>query len=392
MTTNDSAWRILVVDDEPGYLDLIHDMLCDRYTVSTAGDGEEALALVEGGLCPDLVVSDIEMPRLDGYGLLARLRQRPATGATPVIFLTSHNSPADETAGLAAGAADFISRPVNVSVLLARVGTQLKLLATTRSLQQQAAALEAQVRERTAQIERRAEEVRIAQESTIFALTSLAETRDNETGMHIRRVERYVRALVEVLKDDPHYAAELADPQGRDWLAKAAPLHDIGKVGIPDAILLKPGKLNAEEWEVMRQHPAIGERALVASTADVEAPGGQGGLADGGSRFMRYAREIAGAHHEKWDGSGYPRGLAGEAIPLAARLMAVADVYDALISRRPYKDPLPHAVAVDMICEQGGRHFDPAVIAAFRRCAPEFARAADELPDDEMPPRQLEAG
>jgi putative two-component system response regulator len=366
--------RILVVDDEAANLELMHDALHRQYALNLANSGEQAMALIANGLRPALVISDISMPGIDGYELIALLREHPETRETPVIFVTSHNSAAEESAGLEAGAADFIPRPVNINVLLARVQTQMHLVETHHTMRNYSQNLEREVVARTAEIERRSDELRSTHERSIYALTMLAETRDNETGLHIRRVEKYVAALINVLREMPRDAAELADPDVRNWMAKSAPLHDIGKVGIPDAILLKPGKLTDAEWAVMRKHPEIGERALAGNCPASAEPG-----------FMRYAREIAGSHHEKWDGSGYPYGLHGPQIPLAARLMAVADVYDALISRRPYKPPFPHATAVTMIHEGAGKHFDPTVVEAFALCADDFARIAREMADEELP-------
>jgi putative two-component system response regulator len=210
----------------------------------------------------------------------------------------------------------------------------------------------------------------VVQDVTIMAMASLAETRDNETGNHIRRTQRYVRVLAEKLKSHGKFAAYLSDSM-IEQLYKSAPLHDIGKVGIPDHILLKPGKLTAQEFEIMKTHTTLGRDAILAAEKLIDTP----------STFLEIAREIAYGHQEKWDGSGYPQGLSGEQIPISARLMAVADVYDALISERPYKTPFTHEAAVELITKGANAHFDPDVVAAFVELAGEFKAIADELKD-----------
>jgi putative two-component system response regulator len=209
------------------------------------------------------------------------------------------------------------------------------------------------------------------QGATITALCTLAEMRDNETGNHIRRTQNYVRTLARRLRNHPRFAAQL-DEETIELLYKSAPLHDVGKVAIPDAILLKPGKLEAEEWLVMKRHTEYGRDAIVQAESDLGET----------ASFLRYAREIAWGHHEKWDGSGYPQGIAGDAIPLSARLMAVADVYDALISKRVYKAAFPHEQAIAMIAEGRGTHFDPDMADALADVAPEFNDIATSFRDE----------
>ncbi|HTY99838.1 MAG TPA: HD domain-containing phosphohydrolase, partial [Rhodocyclaceae bacterium] len=209
------------------------------------------------------------------------------------------------------------------------------------------------------------------QDATITAFCALAEERDTDTGRHIHRTQRYVRVLAEELRDHPRFRSALDDAT-IELLFKSAPLHDIGKVAIPDAILLKPGKLTAAEWEIMKRHAEYGRLAIAQASAE---------LKDGDDRFLRHAADIAQGHHERWDGSGYPGGLAGDAIPLSARLMAVADVYDALVSRRVYKDPIPHERALAMIAAERGRHFDPDMTDAAAAIADRFAAIAAEFSD-----------
>jgi putative two-component system response regulator len=259
---------------------------------------------------------------------------------------------------------DYITKPIRAPILLARVRTQLELKQARELMRDRNRWLEAEVQRRMA------ESLRV-QDVTIHALARLAETRDPETGNHLLRTQAYVRSLANQLRREPRHAGQIDDRQV-DLLAKSAPLHDIGKVGIPDSVLLKPGKLDAAEWAIMKTHAQIGADAIERAEHDVAQP----------VEFLHFAKQIARSHHERWDGSGYPDGLAGEAIPLAARLMALADVYDALISRRVYKAPMPHDTAHDMIMAERGRHFDPAVVDAFIACHADFrdiaARFADE--------------
>jgi cyclic di-GMP phosphodiesterase len=257
--------------------------------------------------------------------------------------------------------------------VLARVRTHLALKAAADFLRDKNEYLAAEVARRTKQIS-------VVQDVTIMAMASLAETRDNETGNHIRRTQHYVRVLALELRKHPKFAA-LLDDAAIELLFKSAPLHDIGKVGIPDAILLKPGKLTPEEFEVMKAHTTLGRDAIAAAESLLDQP----------VSFLEYAREIAYSHQEKWDGTGYPEGLAGERIPLSARLMAVADVYDALISRRVYKPPYPHEKAMEIIREGRGKHFDPDVLDAFVAIQ-EACRAIAERYADSAAAVQAKAG
>ncbi|WP_372053234.1 two-component system response regulator (plasmid) [Tistrella mobilis] len=357
---------ILLVDDTPSNLTIVNAVLKDDYRTRIATGGAKALeiaAAAEGR--PDLVLMDVMMPGMDGYEVCRRLKADPATADIPVIFLTALHDERDERAGFAAGGVDFITKPFSPEIVRARVRTHLALREANARLARQNAELERRVEERT-------RELALVRDLTIFSLASLAETRDNETGNHIRRTQTYVRELALALRDHPRFRAELDDAT-IDLLYKSAPLHDIGKVGVPDAILLKPGRLTPEEFEVMKQHAEFGRAAIAAAEARI----GSGN----GNSFLRYAREIAHTHHEKWDGSGYPRGLAGDAIPLSGRLMAVADVYDALICRRIYKPAYSHATAVDIITQGRGTHFDPDIVDAFLTIADRFREIAAEFAD-----------
>ncbi len=357
---------ILVVDDTPDNIALLSALLKERYKVRAANNGERALAIAAGQPRPDLILLDIMMPGMDGYEVCERLKVDPHTADIPVIFLTAKVQVEDEEFGLRLGAVDYITKPISPPIVLARVETHLTLKRARQFLQDRNAYLEAEVW-------RRSREVMAIQEVTIMAMASLAETRDNATGNHIRRTQHYVRVLAQHLRHHPRFAAALND-ETIELLFKSAPLHDIGKVGIPDRILLKPGRLTPDEFEIMKTHAALGRDAIAAAERCLDTP----------DSFLRFAREIAYSHQEKWDGSGYPEGLWGEQIPLSARLMAVADVYDALISRRIYKPALPHEQAVAMIREGRDQHFDPDIVDAFLECAEQFRTIAARFADDEQ--------
>jgi putative two-component system response regulator len=355
---------VLIVDDTAENLTLMNGLLKDLYRTRIANNGERALKIAAESP-PDLVLLDIMMPGMDGYEVCRRLKSDARTKNIPVIFLTAKVEVEDEQKGFDAGAVDYITKPISPPIVLARVATQLTLKAAADFLRDKNKYLETEVAKRT-------KEVQVVQDVTIMAMASLAETRDNETGNHIRRTQNYVRALAKKLQSNPRFAAQLDDATV-EMLYKSAPLHDIGKVGIPDAILLKPGKLTPEEFEVMKTHTTLGRDAILAAEKLIDAP----------SSFLKLAREIAHYHQEKWDGSGYPEKLAGESIPLSARLMAVADVYDALISRRVYKPPFPHDKAVAIIREGRDKHFDPHVVDAFLQIEQECHQIAERFADSE---------
>lgn len=338
---------ILVVDDTPDNLALMQGLLRERYKVMAANNGERGIKIAQSDHPPDLILLDIMMPGIDGYEVCRRLKADAATRDIPVIFLTAKSEIEDERRGFELGAVDYITKPISPPIVLARVQTHLALKASADFLRDKNEFLEAEVEKRT-------REVMAIQDVTIMALTSLAETRDSDTGNHIRRTQNYVRALARKLSLHPRFSAFLT-LANINLLFKSAPLHDIGKVGIPDRILLKPGRLTPEEFEIMKTHTTLGRDALEHAEHMLGTE----------VAFLTLAKEIAYSHQEKWDGSGYPQGLQGDAIPISARLMAVADVYDALISRRVYKEPMPHAQAVDIIRQSAGRHFDPDVAQAF---------------------------
>ena len=355
---------VLVVDDTPDNLTLMSGLLKDLYKVKVANSGERALKIASSDTPPDLILLDIMMPEMDGYEVCRRLKADSSTRNIPIIFLTAKSEVVDETLGFELGASDYITKPISPPIVLARIETHLSVKHMQDFLRDKNAYLAAEVNRRTA-------EVMAIQDVTIRAMASLAETRDNETGNHIHRTQHYVKLLAEKLRHNPRFAHFLNDNKTIELLFKSAPLHDIGKVGIPDRILLKPGRFEPEEFEIMKTHTTLGRDAIMHAEKDlgIEMP------------FLKLAKEIAYGHQEKWDGTGYPEGLSGDDIPISARLMAVADVYDALISRRVYKAPMPHEKAVHIIIEGKGTHFDPDMVDAFVELQDEFKKIAASYAD-----------
>lgn len=357
---------ILIVDDTPDNLALMSDLLADAYQLKIANSGARALTLANTGTLPDAILLDIMMPEMDGYEVCRQLKGNPRTRDIPVIFLTAKTGVEDEEKGLQMGASDYLTKPLSPPILLARIKTHLALKAQSDFLRDKAKFLSEEVDKRT-------REVVAIQDVTILAMASLAETRDSDTGNHIRRTQHYVKALAEHLQSKPKYANQISDGF-LQLIFKSAPLHDIGKVGIPDRILLKPGKLNEDEWTIMKTHASLGCEAIDHAERELGTRVG----------FLSMAKDIAQSHHEKWDGSGYPHGLAGEAIPLAARMMALADVYDALISRRVYKEPMPVAEANAIIQKGKGTHFDPELVDAFLEIHTQFEAIAKRFADSDQ--------
>jgi putative two-component system response regulator len=339
MTLNKKQ-TILVVDDTPTNIDVVKSILSDIYLVQAAINGKMALKIIKKNK-PDLILLDILMPDMDGFEVCRQLKACLDTAAIPIIFLTGKSDESDEAEGFLLGGADYIHKPVNPVILKSRVKTHLALYDQNRYL-------EDQIIERTKEVEK-------IQEATMVAMGALAETRDPETGNHIRRTQHYIKALAECLKTHPRFSDYLSDAMIA-ILYKSAPLHDIGKVGVLDEILLKPGKLTDEEFEKIKEHTLYGRNTILAAEAILGEP----------TSFLSTAREIAHYHHEKWDGSGYPEGLSGDNIPISARLMAIADVYDALISSRVYKAPMSHDKAMEIILKGKGIHFDPDMVIAFQ--------------------------
>ncbi len=356
---------ILVVDDVAENLFLMFGLLKASYLVRGANSGEQALKVLRSEALPDLMLVDVMMPGMSGYDLCRQLKADPATRDIPVIFVTAMSDAEDERKGLEAGAVDYITKPVNPYIALARIKTHLENKAARDLLKNSNDLLAEQVALRT-------REIMAVQDVTILAMASMAETRDNDTGNHIRRTQHYVRALANQLKGHPRFSAYLTEAQ-IETLFKSAPLHDIGKVGIPDRILLKPGKLDAQEFEIMKTHTTLGKQAIEQAERGI----------DQNIDFLSCAKEIALSHQEKWDGSGYPEGLAGDRIPISARLMALADVYDALICRRVYKASMSHERATAILLEGKGVHFDPDVVDAFAAIDSEFRSIAERFADSD---------
>ena len=358
---------VLIVDDSPANLSLLGGLLHTLYTVKAVNNGAKALKVVDEEQ-PDVILLDIMMPDMDGYEVCRQLKANSFTQHIPIIFLTSKTEIEHEELGMSLGAVDYITRPINPAILLSRVRAHFLDAFNARTLRVNNQYLEYEVSKRT-------RELAALQQATILALAALAEVRDVDTGKHLRRTQSYVRLLGQQLRNHPSFSHFLARDRV-DILFKCAPLHDIGKVGIPDRILLKPGRFDPHEFEIMKTHPRLGRDALAQAQE----------VAGESIEFLEIAKQIIYSHHEKWDGTGYPQGLAGDAIPIPARLMALADVYDALISRRIYKAGMSHWQAMQIISEGRGQHFDPDVVDAFiatheefQDIALRFADSADEL-------------
>jgi len=317
---------VLVVDDIPDNIHTLSGVLSGDYRIKAATSGAKAIQIANSKPQPHLILLDIMMPEMDGYEVCTRLKSSPMTADIPIIFVTAKAEVIDEQRGFEVGGVDYITKPISPPIVQARVKTHIALYDQNLSLANQ-------VRERTAQLESSRLEV-------IQRLGRAAEYKDNETGMHVIRMSHYSKILAEQLDVSKRWI---------ELVFQASPMHDIGKIGIPDAVLRKPGKLDKDEWEVMQTHVKIG--------ADI--------IDNGDSLLLQMAQEIALYHHEKWDGSGYPHGLKGEEIPLSARIVAIADVFDALTSERPYKKAWPIEKAVALLEEEAGTHFDPNLVPIF---------------------------
>jgi putative two-component system response regulator len=337
----DTKAKILVVDDEDRNLRLMELLLTSfGYDVITASNGEEALEKVHD-ISPDVILLDVMMPKIDGFEVAKRLKGEEGTKIIPVVMVTALNEVEDRVKALEAGADDFLNKPVDKTELRARVQSLIKVKASNDYMRNYQKELEAEVAKRTIQLRQALKKLKELSLESICYLCRAAEYRDENTGDHIKRVSHYTSAIARKMG---------LNKQTVENLLYTAPMHDAGKIGIPDHILLKPGELNDKEWEIMKQHTTIGAQILAGSDA----------------RFIKLAQTIALTHHEKWDGSGYPKGLKGPKIPLVGRIAAIADVFDALTSKRPYRiKPFSVEEAFDYIREERGRHFDPEVVDAF---------------------------
>ncbi len=354
---------ILIVDDTPANLSLLSSLLKEHYRIKVANNGKKALELAQKNP-PDLILLDIMMPEINGYEVCRSLKSTVLTDKIPVIFLTAKTGIEDEELGFELGAVDFIHKPISPPIVMARIKSQLEIKEWHTAIQDKNVWLEQQV-------EQRLTEINDLQYATICVMTSMAEFRDETTGNHIRRTQEYVYMLAVELSKYTHYNA-LLTPSYIEQMSKSAPLHDIGKIAIPDDILLKPGKHTDEEYTIMKTHAQRGFDMLQCAGKYMGEKG----------EFLTLAMEIAGSHHEKWDGSGYPNNLSGNDIPVSARLMALADVFDALLSNRPYKKSMSAEKTIRIILEGSGSHFDPEIVDVFMTIKDEMFKVAARMKDD----------
>ena len=359
-----SKETILVVDDTPDNIMMMSALLKDIYQVKVATNGEKALEIAIAAP-PDLILLDVMMPVMDGYETCRRLKANQKLCNIPVIFLTARSEAQAETRGFELGAVDYIAKPINSAALLARVKTHLSLKHARNLLQNQNTYLEAEIARRT-------QKISSMQDVFIFAMASLTETRDNETGNHIMRTQMYVQELCHKLSSHEKFKDILTE-ENISLITKSAPLHDIGKVGIPDSILLKPAALTQQEFDIMKMHTVLGRNAIIAAEKVLGQP----------DSFFQFAKELVYSHHECWDGAGYPQGLSGDEIPVSARIMSIADVYDALTSKRVYKSAFPHDIAMGIIRDDSGKHFDPDMVDAFLSLQNTFRLISDQYKDNE---------
>jgi len=343
-----SKWKVLVVDDEPNNLQLLGQILQEQYQLSFATDGAKALDAA-WKVKPDIILLDIMMPGMDGYEVCRRLKVDPETSKIPVIFVTAMGEMEDERRGFEVGGVDYITKPVSRPIVQARVRTHLALYDQNRLLEEM-------VQQRTKQLRQAFEKIKTASLDTIHRLSRAAEYKDEDTGAHILRMSNYSAAVARKMG---------LNEKTVESILYAAPMHDIGKIGTPDRILLKPGKLDPDEWAIMKQHAANGARILEGSDAD----------------FIKLGEVIALTHHEKWDGSGYPKGLKGKEIPKVGRIVAIADVFDALTTKRPYKEPFSLEKSYGIIKESKGSHFDPDVVDAFFAVEDEILQIKEKYKD-----------
>jgi putative two-component system response regulator len=344
--------KIVLVDDNPVNLKLARNTLMERYNVFTVPSAQKLFQLLEQTL-PDLILLDVVMPEMSGYEAIGTLKSNPWTAGVPVIFLTSKTDTVSELEGFSLGAVDYISKPFSPQLLLKRVEVQILLESQKGELKNLNENLQHLVEEKTG-------EVLELQNAILVTMANLVECRDDITGSHVERTERVLRLLVEEMLEKGIYR-DILDTWDINLFLQSSKLHDVGKIAIKDHILLKPGPLTREEFEEMKKHTVFGETVIEKLQQNTKE-----------SIFLTHAKIMAGAHHEKWDGSGYPRGIAGSNIPLQGRLMAFADVYDALISDRPYKKAFPPEQVVKIIAEGCGTQFDPGLKNVFVSASERF--------------------
>lgn len=331
-------WEILAVDDNAANLTTLNTILTPIYQVYLANSGRRAISFLHNTR-PDLIILDIEMPDMNGYAIIESIKNNSQLSDIPIIFLTGIHDFRNETQAFELGAVDYIQKPINATVLLARVKVHLELEAYRKNLENL--------------VDRKTEQLQKMQSITLQLLAQVTESRDENTGGHIKRTSAYVACIMDALREKNIVSYEITKEFCME-LARMAPLHDIGKVSIPDTVLLKPGKLTDEEFDIMKTHTKNGG-ALLKSAMDENDD----------LDFLKIAYDIVISHHEKWDGSGYPYGLHAQEIPLSGRIMAVADVYDALTTERPYKKAMAHDAAMHLMGKLQGNHFDPVIFDVF---------------------------
>jgi len=354
---------IFLVDDNVLYLNTGKNVLEEKYTVVTIPSGDKLL-LTLTKIKPDLILLDVEMPGMDGYAIIKEIKKRPDTQDIPVIFLTGKNDPENELLGLSLGAVDYISKPFSPPLLLKRIELHLLLKKQKSELQAFNTNLLTMVREQT-------NDIRDLQNAIISWTAEMVEFRDEETGQHVVRVQKYLEILLNAMGRQGLYSAETSVWDIEAFL-NSAPLHDVGKIKIPDEILLKHARLTEAEFSTMMLHTTYGKMLLDSLQKNIP-----------NQTFLEYAKTLAYYHHEKWDGNGYPSHLKGESIPLQARMMAIADVYDALVSERPYKKAFSHDEALRIISEEKGSHFDPVLVELFIRAADEIKKVIEAVKSEE---------
>lgn len=368
----ESGFSILVVDDNEMNRDLLLRRLANvGHQLSSAADGEQALETMRTQSF-DLVLLDIMMPVMDGYEALKVIQADAELRRVPVIMITALDDIDSAVRCIEMGAVDYVTKPFNPVLLRARVDASLDRKRMNDLEEQRHIEIARSNVSLSEEVRAKVLEISQSQLAAIFAMSKLAESRDPETGEHLERMREYCKLLSEQLSRMPKYRP-IIDRSFVDNIYAASPLHDIGKVGIDDSVLLKPGPLNDEEWVLMKQHPVIGAETL--REVDRQHPGND---------FIRTGIDIAEGHHEKWDGSGYPYGLSGEKIPLVARILALGDVYDALTSKRCYKDAFSHEKSRDIIVEGRGSHFDPDVVLAFFEAEEDFKRVRQDYKDPDI--------
>ncbi|MFP3043627.1 response regulator [Treponema primitia] len=351
---------VLIVDDIELNRTILGEILRDEYNIIEAQDGIEALdILFQKKIIPTAILLDIVMPGIDGFQVLEKIKNNPETKRIPVLFITASDAATNETRGLKSGASDYVSKPFNPDVVKTRLENHISLARTQEELE--------------TLVETKTSENTIMYENTLEVLATLSEYRSLESGQHIKRTRMLTEILINHIATSSRYRVyqEILTPEKTRSIIKASVLHDIGKIGILDSVLLKPGKLTVEEFEIMKTHTLLGRQIIdniLESLGDKES-------------YLSFAREICYCHHERWDGCGYPTGLAGEDIPLSARILSIADVYDALVSQRCYKPPFAHNEAINIIVESKGKQFDPILVEAFTEVADKMAELEASMQD-----------